>query len=53
MYYGKEMSLAEIAEVYGVTVSRISQILKDARGKLRVALEPLVEGTDLLVGTTV
>lgn len=47
MYYGKdEMSLAEIAEVYGVTVSRISQILGDAKRKLRKKLEPLIESAD-------
>ena len=47
MYYGKEMSLAEIAEVYGVTVSRISQILSEARGRLRKKLAPYVDKTDL------
>lgn len=35
MYYGKDMSLKEIAAVYEVTVSRISQILSKARKKLR------------------
>lgn len=52
MYYGKEMSLAEISEVYGVTVSRISQILSAARGKLRKRLQPLVETTDFAMGMT-
>ena len=47
MYYGKEMSLAEIAKVYGVTVSRISQILSEARGKLSKKLNPIVDRSDL------
>lgn len=47
MYYGKEMSLAEISKVYGVTVSRVSQILSEGREKLRRKLAPIVERTDL------
>ncbi len=47
MYYGKEMSLKEIADVYGVTVSRISQILKQARGSLRKRISVHVDGADL------
>ena len=47
MYYGKDMSLAEISAVYEVTVSRISQILSKARGRLRKRLAPFIEGTDL------
>lgn len=47
MYYGKEMSLQEISEVYGVTVSRISQILSDSRRKLRKKLDASVEPGDL------
>lgn len=50
MYYGKEMSLAEIAEVYGVTVSRISQIISGARKTLRKKLTPLVDTSDLAMG---
>ena len=49
MYYGKEMSLAEIAEVYGVTVSRISQIISGARKTLRKKLAPMVDSTDLAI----
>ena len=41
------MSLAEIAKVYDVTVSRVSQILSEAREKLRKKLTPIVERTDL------
>lgn len=47
MYYGRDMSLAEIAAVYGVTVSRISQILSEARLKLRKKLEHVVDPSDL------
>jgi RNA polymerase sigma factor for flagellar operon FliA len=47
MYYGKELSLAEIAEVYGVTASRISQVLTGARGRLRKRLSDDVELSDL------
>ena len=47
MYYGKDMSLAEIAAVYSVTVSRISQILSAARGRLRKRLAPFIDRSDL------
>lgn len=47
MYYGKELSLAEIAQVYDVTPSRISQILSKARGKLRKLLSERVDARDL------
>lgn len=50
MYYGKEMSLAEIAAVFDVTVSRISQILSDARRRMRKRLEPIVDRSDLAMG---
>jgi RNA polymerase sigma factor FliA len=47
MYYGKEMSLAEIAAVYGITVSRVSQVLSDSRTRLRKKLAPFVDKADL------
>lgn len=47
MYYGRDMSLAEISEVYGVTVSRISQILTSARTRLKKRLLPLISREDL------
>lgn len=47
MYYAREMSLAEIAAVYGVTASRISQILSASRNKLRKALQGVVDRSDL------
>ncbi len=47
MYYGKDMSLAEIAAVYNVTVSRISQILGAARGRLRKKLAPTMTASDI------
>ena len=47
MYYDKEMSLAEIAAVYDVSVSRISQIISEARKRLRSALAEAVDLTDL------
>ncbi|MGC6492482.1 MAG: sigma-70 family RNA polymerase sigma factor [Myxococcota bacterium] len=46
LYYGKELSLAEIAAVFEVTVSRISQILSEARGKLKKRLEVVLEPAD-------
>lgn len=52
MYYGKDLSLAEIAEVLEVTPSRISQILSKARGSLRKKLAGNVglDDLDLLAG---
>jgi RNA polymerase sigma factor for flagellar operon FliA len=47
LYYGRDLSLAEIAEVFGVTPSRISQVLKEARNDLRQVLLGQVEVTDL------
>ncbi|MED5369497.1 MAG: FliA/WhiG family RNA polymerase sigma factor [Myxococcota bacterium] len=47
MYYGKELSLAEIALVYEVTPSRISQILSKARGRLRKKLSQRLDDEDL------
>lgn len=47
MYYDKEMSLAEIAAVYDVSVSRISQIISESRKKLRAALVDSVDASDL------
>lgn len=47
MYYGKGLTLAEIAKVYDVTVSRVSQILTEARVRLKKKLEPLLDPDDL------
>ncbi len=47
MYYGKNMNLAEIAAVYEVTPSRISQILSGARKSLQKKLAPHIEIADL------
>ncbi len=49
MYYGTGMSLAEIASVYGVTVSRISQIISAARKVLRKRLDGIIDEDDLLL----
>jgi RNA polymerase sigma factor for flagellar operon FliA len=38
LYYGRECSLAEIAVLFGVTPSRVCQLLATARGRLRSAL---------------
>lgn len=38
LYYGRDMNLAEIGEVFAVSPSRICQVLGIARGKLRAAL---------------
>lgn len=47
MYYGKQMSGAEVAAVFGVTVSRVSQILSAARKRLRKKLEAHISMADL------
>lgn len=47
MYYGKDLSQAEIAAVYGVTVSRVSQILTEARERLRKKLVQVIDPNDL------
>lgn len=39
LYYGRNMTLTEIAKVFDLTPSRISQLLSDARRKLRHQLE--------------
>lgn len=47
MYYGRDYSLAEIAAVYGVSVSRVSQILSESRTALRKVLQEQIAGQDL------
>jgi len=51
MYYGKELSLAEIAAVYDVSVSRVSQVLKEARTRLRKRLSADIGREDLELET--
>jgi RNA polymerase sigma factor for flagellar operon FliA len=46
LYYGRDMSLAEIAAVFKVTPSRICQILGEARRDLRRVLRGTVEPAD-------
>jgi RNA polymerase sigma factor for flagellar operon FliA len=50
-YYGKDMTQAEIAEVYGVTVPRISQILSSARARLKKRLLAVLDGDQVLEAT--
>ncbi|HHO51821.1 MAG TPA: FliA/WhiG family RNA polymerase sigma factor [Deltaproteobacteria bacterium] len=47
MYYDREMSLAEIGAVYGVSVSRISQILSETRLRLRRRLRSVIDLSDI------
>ena len=47
LYYGRDLSLAEIAEVFSVTPSRISQVLKEARNDLKQTLQGSVAVADL------
>ncbi len=47
MYYGSELTLAEIAQVFGVTVSRVSQILNEARERLRKRMRSLVDAEEV------
>lgn len=46
MYYGKGLTLAEIAAVYEITVSRVSQILTEARERLRKKMNGLIDAHD-------
>ncbi len=47
MYYARDLSQAEIAAVYGVTVSRVCQVLTDARNKLKARLAAQLGVSDL------
>jgi RNA polymerase sigma factor for flagellar operon FliA len=47
MYYGNELTLAEIAQVFGITVSRVSQILTEAREKLRKRMLTMVDSDEI------
>lgn len=47
LYYGRGLTLREIAEVFDVTPSRISQVLSTARRDLREELEDLIASDDL------
>lgn len=47
MYYSGELTLAEIAAVFGITVSRVSQILSESREKLRKKLLTTIDPADL------
>jgi RNA polymerase sigma factor FliA len=46
LYYGRGLNLSEIARVFDVTPSRISQILTAARKDLRETLEGLIDPYD-------
>ncbi len=50
LYYGRDMSQAEIAEVFGVTVSRVSQILTESRERLRKKLLGVLAKADIPSG---
>ena len=47
LYYGRGLTLREIAEVFDVTPSRISQILSVARKALREELREHISSQDL------
>ena len=47
LYYGRGLTLKEIAEVFDVTPSRISQILSAARRDLKAQLEDQITTADL------
>jgi RNA polymerase sigma factor for flagellar operon FliA len=47
LYYSEGLNLAEIAKVYEVTPSRVSQLLTEARARLRRALTSQVDPADL------
>ena len=46
LYYGRDMNLAEVAEVFNVTPSRVSQILSEARKDLRRSLDGVIGSGD-------
>jgi RNA polymerase sigma factor for flagellar operon FliA len=46
LYYGRNLTLTEIAKVFDLTPSRISQILSDARRRLRSQLEQVEPSDD-------
>ena len=46
LYYGRGLTLSEIASVFDLTPSRISQILKSSRVELRENLEGLIDPLD-------
>lgn len=46
LYYARNLNLSEIAEVFDVTPSRISQILSSARKELRESLKDIVREYD-------
>jgi RNA polymerase sigma factor FliA len=43
LYYGRNLNLSEIAEVFDVTPSRISQILNGVRSELRLSLTDIAK----------
>lgn len=47
LYYGRGLTLAEVAKVFDVTPSRISQILSSSRAELRENLEGLIDPLDV------
>jgi RNA polymerase sigma factor for flagellar operon FliA len=47
LYYGRDMNLAEVAAVFGVTPSRVSQVLSEARKELKRVLNGVVGSGDL------
>jgi len=47
LYYGRGLTLAEVAQVFDVTPSRISQILSSSRAELRENLEGLIDPLDV------
>ena len=50
LYYGRGLNLSEIARVFDVTPSRISQILSSAREELREILFDQIDLDDLAYG---
>ncbi len=47
LYYGRDMNLSEVAHVFGVTPSRVSQVLSEARKDLKRVLDGVVVAGDL------
>jgi RNA polymerase sigma factor for flagellar operon FliA len=52
LYYREELTMKEVAEIVGVAISRVSQIIAAAIQKLRVSLEHVRDRPSLQTAET-